>query len=244
MNCPKCQALVPAGATVCPTCGEALPAAQPAKKKLPIPLIAGGAGALVVIIILIVALAGSGAKAVPGKEYKAFAKEDAKTLYSIVPQLYLDAENEGRDKDDKLEEDDFIKQIDNYIDEKGKDRPDDYKAKCKVISSTKVKKDIVEEFNEWLDKDSEYQDVYDAKEHKITAAYILRVEYTYAYEDFKGESVGTYIVVKEDGKWKDASYISGAFDWYNGKIDESESKDYLKFLGYADSYAAGEIDFD
>lgn len=225
MNCPKCQALVPAGATVCPTCGEALPASQPAKKKLPIPLIAGGAGALAVIIILIVALAGSGAKAVVSNSVKAYEKEDGKYLYKTVPQLYLDYQNEDLDDDEQMDEEDFIQEFDNQIDDASKILPDDYEVSNKVVRARKVKKAIVKQFNEYLDKDSIYKDVYNEKEHKITAAYILdvRVEVT-ADEKYK-ESYRQAVVVKEDGKWKDASYIDGAydeFDWENGIDEEDE----------------------
>lgn len=224
MNCPKCQALVPTGATVCPTCGEALPASQPAKKKLPIPLIAGGAGALVVIIILIVALAGSGAKGLVSNTLKAYEKEDGKYIYKTVPQLSLDAMNETLFKDDQKDEDAWIQYFDNIIDEEVKDREDDYETDAEVVKARKVKKDIVEQFNEYLDKESMYKDVYNEKDHKVTAAYILEIrteeiedgEYSYDYEEI--------IAIKEDGKWKNASYLDIVFDWENG-IDEDEDKE-------------------
>ena len=224
MNCPKCQALVPAGATVCPTCGEALPAAQPAKKKLPIPLIAGGAGALVVIIILIAVLAGSGAKGVLSNQFKAYDKEDGKYLFKNVPQLYIDAVNEELDDDDKKDEDDFIKEYDKTVDNAIDNREDDFKDKYKVIRTRKVKKDIVEQFNEYLDKDSSYNEVYDEKEHKITAAYIIEYRYEATEDGDYHYAYGEMVAIKEDGKWKNASLIDGGFDWENG-IDEDEDKE-------------------
>ena len=224
MNCPKCQALVPTGATVCPTCGEALPAAQPAKKKLPIPLIAGGAGALVVIIVLIVALAGSGAKGVLSNQFKAYDKEDGKYLFKNVPQLYIDAVNEELDDDDKKDEDDFIKEYDKTVDNAIDNREDDFKDKYKVIRTRKVKKDIVEQFNEYLDKDSSYNEVYDEKEHKITAAYIIEYRYEATEDGDYHYAYGEMVAIKEDGKWKNASLIDGGFDWENG-IDEDEDKE-------------------
>ena len=224
MNCPKCQALVPTGATVCPTCGEALPASQPAKKKLPIPLIAGGAGALVVIIILIIALAGSGAKGVLSNQFKAYDKEDGKYLFKNVPQLYIDAVNEELDDDDKKDEDDFIKEYDKTVDNAIDNREDDFKDKYKVIRTRKVKKDIVEQFNEYLDKDSSYNEVYDEKEHKITAAYIIEYRYEATEDGDYHYAYGEMVAIKEDGKWKNASLIDGGFDWENG-IDEDEDKE-------------------
>ena len=240
MNCPKCQALVPTGATVCPTCGEALPAAQPAKKKLPIPLIAGGAGALVVIIILIVALAGSGAKGVLSNQFKAYDKEDGKYLFKNVPQLYIDAVNEELDDDDKKDEDDFIKEYDKTVDNAIDNREYfDRFAKVGecvrqngavllqenvVIRTRKVKKDIVEQFNEYLDKDSSYSEVYDEKEHKITAAYIIEYRYEATEDGDYHYAYGEMVAIKEDGKWKNASLIDGGFDWENG-IDEDEDKE-------------------
>ncbi|MEE1283786.1 MAG: hypothetical protein UHK54_02895 [Acutalibacteraceae bacterium] len=224
MNCPKCQALVPTGATVCPTCGEALPAAQPAKKKLPIPLIAGGAGALVVIIILIAVLAGSGAKGVLSNQFKAYDKEDGKYLFKNVPQLYIDAVNEELDDDDKKDEDDFIKEYDKTVDNAIDNREDDFKDKYKVIRTRKVKKDIVEQFNEYLDKDSSYNEVYDEKEHKITAAYIIEYRYEATEDGDYHYAYGEMVAIKEDGKWKNASLIDGGFDWENG-IDEDEDKE-------------------
>ncbi len=222
MNCPKCQALVPTGATVCPTCGEAIPAAQPAKKKLPIPLIAGGAGALVVIIILIIALAGSGAKGVLSNQMKAYDKEDGKYLFKNVPQLYIDAVNEKLDDDDKKDDDDFIKEYDKTVDNAVDNREDDFKDKYKVIRTRKVKKDIVEQFNEYLDKDSSYSDVYDEKEHKITAAYIIEYRYEATEDGDYHYAYGEMVAIKEDGKWKNASLIDGGFDWENGIDEEDE----------------------
>ena len=222
MNCPKCQALVPAGATVCPTCGEAMPAAQPTKKKLPIPLIAGGAGGLlVVIIILIIALAGSGAKAVVSNTFKAYDKEDGKYLFKTIPQLYMDARNEYEDKDNQLTKDDFIKECDRAVDKEVDNREDDYEFDYEIIKVRKVKKEIVEQFNEYLDKDSAYNEIYNEKEHKITAAYIIEVrieefedgEYRYDYEEV--------VAIKENGKWKNAELLNSYFDWENG-IEEDD----------------------
>jgi len=227
MNCPKCQALIPTGATVCPTCGEKMPAPQPAKKKLPIPLIAGGAAAIVLIIILIVAFAGSGAKAIVSNSVKAYEKEDGKYLYKNVPQLYLDYANEIAGKDDEKDEDDWIKYYDNIVDDEVKEREDDYKMKYKVVKARKVKKDIVEQFNEYLDKDSMFSEVYDDKEHKITAAYILEVRYEETEDEEIDCGYSMIVAVKEDGKWKDASYINGSyydFDWENG-IEEDKDED-------------------
>lgn len=222
MNCPKCQALVPAGAAVCPTCGEKMPAPQPAKKKLPIPLIAGGAAALIVIIALICILPGAGAKAVLSRQFKAYDKEDGKYIYENVPQIYLDYRNENLPKDDKMDEDDFIKEFDKKVDSVVDEREKDYKEKYKIMKVRKVKKDVVEQFNEYLDKDSIFNEIYKEDEHKITAAYIIEYRYEVTEDGEYYYGYGEIVAVKEDGKWKNAAYIDDYFDWENGIDDEEE----------------------
>ena len=235
MNCPKCQTPVPAGTAFCPTCGKPMPAPKPAKKQLPLPLIAGGAGAIVIAIILIIIFGGSGAKSVVANDFKAIEKEDGKYIYQNVPKLYLDYENEKADEKDVKDEDGWIQHYDNKLDDTilyreaiyGKNFREDLVEDYEIVKVRKVDKKIVEKFNEYLDKESKFKEVYNEKEHKITAANIIEVRTETVFDGKRAVTYDFIVAVKEDGKWKDASLIGGGYKEFSWEViaDEAEDKD-------------------
>lgn len=192
------------------------------KDKKLIPIIAGAAAAVVIIIVAIVSLANP-AKSAVSKYYKAYDKaEDGEILYDLTPQLYFDYVNDSiDDKDNKKEEEDFIKEFDKQIDNTVDNRENDYERKYKVVKTRKVDKDIVEQFNEYLDKDSYYSDVYNAKDHEVKAAYIAEVRYEVVEDEEYRYGYTEFVVIKEKGKWKIADMLDLGFDWENG-IDEDD----------------------
>ncbi len=210
------------------------------KDKKLIPVIAGAAAAVVVIIIAIVALANP-AKSVMSKYNKAYVEREAEDIYALMPQIEQDYRNDDLDKDDKLEEDDFVKEIKEALSDDFEDYEKDYNKKVKVIRARKVKKDIIEQYNEYLDKYSKYKDVYDKSVHEVTAAYIVDIQYTITNDEKTYSSVsGDIIIVKENGKWKklsgetwsDSSYY---FDWEN-ENDFKELEDAIEEYGDYDYY--------
>lgn len=208
------------------------------KKKL-IPIIAGAA-VVVAVIIAIISLANP-AKSAMSKYNKAFLDEDTAKLYEFMPQLLQDARNEGiEDDDDKLDSEDFIKEIKDELDEQTDDLEKDFNRKFTVLKATKVKKDIVEQYNEYLDKYSQYKDVYDKSKHEVTAAYLVELRWKTTNDEKTHTSLEEVIFVKENGEWKlldsDFWYTSTSyFDWENEndfKELEEELKKYEDEYGY------------
>ena len=195
------------------------------KDKKMIPMIAGAAAAVVLIIVAIVTLANPG-KAAVSKYYKAYDKaEDGEMLYKLTPQIELDYINDNiEDKKDKKEEDDFIKDLDKRIDDVVDEREKDYERKFKIVKTRKVDKEVIEDYNEWLDKKSAYQDVYNAKEHEVTKAYILEVRSEVVQDEQYGYNYTEFVAIKENGKWKLADMLSEGygFDWENGLEDDKD----------------------